>query len=263
MVVAKHWLWESLTWPDLSDTLERDALGILPLGACEQHGPHLPLATDSIITEGILSAALEQVESNAPILVLPTQRIGYSPEHTMFPGTLSIEAEHLLGAWGGMASTAINAGLKRLLLFNGHGGQVGLCSILAQRLRLCDRVRVITCYSDDLGLPQGLIEATEQRIGLHAGQVETALMLALAPDLVQMEKAENFTSNREDLTSNNQQLCSGGSARYAWSAKELNESGAVGQALAATLLQGEKILAHRAKALAQVIEESLALPEVC
>ncbi len=245
---------------DLCRTQDQPRLAIVTLGALEQHGPHLPLATDSFIVQGILEKALGHVAEQGgegTLLILPHQAVGLSGEHASFAGTMSLSATTALDAWFQCLSPLRSWGINKVLLFNGHGGQTGLTEVLAQRLRSELGLTAVWCHVDALGVPDGLVSPDEKRIGLHGGLVETALMLAIAPQHVRMDQASNFPSNREAATAGNQALRSGGCARHAWQAEDLNPEGVVGNAAAADASLGRKLLDHRAKALAQVIQEAL------
>ncbi len=235
-------------------------LAILPLGATEQHGPHLPLGTDTLILEGLIAAARPVIESEpgaGRVLILPTQSIGLSPEHQAFAGTLDLGASVALEAWYNLLQPLPGWGVERVLLVNGHGGQVALCELLGQRLRSTLGMTAIWCHVDALGEPAGAVSSQERRIGLHGGLIETALMLALHPDLVDMDQAQDFGPQRETVTQGNEQLRSGGAARHAWQAEDLNSHGVVGRAIDADASLGRKLLDYRAKALAQIVKEAL------
>ena len=244
----------------LAQHQEAPRLAILPLGACEQHGPHLPLGTDSLIVEEVLQAArarLQAASDPGHVLILPLQRVGLSSEHMSFPGTLSLNAGLALDAWFQILRPLAAWGVDRVLLINGHGGQAALTEVLGQRLRSELGLTAMWCHIDALGEPEGLIPSDERRIGLHGGLIETALMLAICPELVNMALAETFESARETATQGNLALRSGGRARHAWQAEDLNPAGVVGNARAADASLGRKLLDHRAKALAQIVKEAL------
>jgi len=113
-------------------TVER-IVAILPVAAIEQHGPHLPLGVDAIINEGIVRAAMPLMPDS--VLVLPTMEIGKSNEHQAFPGTLTLSAETLIRLWTEIGDSVARAGVRKLLIFNSHGGQTGLPEVVATDLR--------------------------------------------------------------------------------------------------------------------------------
>jgi creatinine amidohydrolase len=176
-------------------------VAVLPVAATEQHGPHLPLSVDADLADGIVAAALPHLPADLPVLFLPTQAVGFSPEHARFAGTLTLKAETVLRLWTDIGDSVADSGLKKLVLFNAHGGQVGLMDPVARDLRAR---RGLLVYSVNwFNLPmldaQGrdvaaLFSADEHRFGIHAGDIETSMMLALRPEQVRMQHARNFHS---------------------------------------------------------------------
>ena len=110
-------------------------MAVLPLGATEQHGPHLPLSVDQVLVDGIIAARLPHLPGELPVLFLPTQQVGYSPEHSRFAGTLTLSSATVIATWIELGECVARAGVKKLLLFNSHGGQVSLMDIVARELR--------------------------------------------------------------------------------------------------------------------------------
>ena len=181
--------WEDLATTDLARFDPRETVAVLPVAAVEQHGPHLPLGTDAFICDAILDEALAMLDPAAPVLRLPTQRLGHSPEHARFPGTLSLRAETMLALWTDIGRSVAAAGLRKLVLFNSHGGQGALIDLVAQALRGGASMTVARCSYYRFALPDGWIRERERRFGLHGGQVETSLMLHIAPHLVRLDCA--------------------------------------------------------------------------
>src|SRR5512134_3307056 len=166
--------WEELATTDFARLDPREAVAILPVAAIEQHGPHLPLGTDALICDAIIDEALARLDPAAPVLRLPTQRPGHSPEHARFPGTLSLRAETVLALWTDIGRSVAAAGLRKLVLFNSHGGQGALVDLVAQALRCEASMTVARCSYYRFALPEGWISERERQFGLHGGQVETS-----------------------------------------------------------------------------------------
>lgn len=254
-------------WADLktTDFARLDAartVAVLPLGATEQHGPHLPLAVDHALAEGIIAAALPQLPQELPVLVLPTQTIGYSPEHTAFAGTLSLSYEAVLATWIAIGEGVARAGVRKLLLFNAHGGQVSLMDIAARELRARGLI-VYSCNWWNLPLGDavnGLFSAQEHRFGVHGGEIETSLMLALRAGAVAMEHAQDFASTARDRSAQYPTLGNGVSAKLGWHMQDYNPQGAAGNAKAATAEKGQAVLGAAAKQLALLLQELSILP---
>jgi len=242
--------WADLAWTDFA-VLPPDTVAVLPLAATEQHGPHLPLAVDTRINAGVLEAALARLPEDFPVLVLPAQAIGCSVEHGRFPGTLSGSVETLLALWTEIGQGVAQAGVRRLVLLNSHGGNQQIMEILARRLRIASGLFAVAANPGRIGNPPGLVAPEEDRFGIHAGFVETSLMLALDPGRVRMERARDFRSAWAAAPA---PLAPGSGAAPAWQAQDMNPAGAVGDAAGATEAAGAAILDHMATRLVALLE---------
>ena len=247
--------WEKLTTTDLAGEAFAGAVAVLPVASIEQHGPHLPLGTDAILTEGILQAALTRVPDEISVLRLPTQRIGVSIEHTSFPGTLSLPAEVVIAQWMAIGQAVAAAGIKKLVILNGHGGQTGLVDVVATRLRADHGLTVLRATTFRLMELDKVLEEREARFGLHGGELETALMMAIAPGLVRTEALEDFRSTDEDMIDRFSMLEAEGAVGLGWMAEDLNIRGVTGNAAAATPEFGRAVLGATAERLATLIAE--------
>lgn len=262
----------SRRWADLAttdfDQLDRSrAIAVLPVATTEQHGPHLPLKVDAGLVDGIVQAALPHLASDLPALFLPTQAIGFSPEHAAYPGTLTLKAETVLRLWTEIAEGVTAAGVRKLLIFNSHGGQVGLLDPVARELRA--RLGLLVYTTSWFNLPlrdatgadlQAAFGAAEQRFGIHAGAIETSMMLALEPAAVRMAAAQHFHSTAETRAAAFALLGDGRSAKLAWQMQDYNPAGAVGNAAAADAAVGRTLVEAAGRALAQLLAEIDRLP---
>jgi creatinine amidohydrolase len=244
-----------------------EVVAVLPVAATEQHGPHLPLKVDTSIADGIVTAALAHLPADALSLFLPTQAVGFSPEHARFPGTLTLKAETLIRLWTDIGESVAATGVKKLVFFNAHGGQANFMDIVARdlRSRLDMLVFSVNWYGLPLRGPDGddvnaLFSAEEHRFGIHAGDVETSLMLALSPADVDMAQAQNFSSTSKARAAEFDILGNGKSAKLAWQIQDYNAAGAVGNAAAATADKGFQVMESAGRALAQLLGEVQQLP---
>ena len=242
-------------------------VAVLPVAAVEQHGPHLPLSVDADLAHGIVQACLPHLSDKCGAVFLPAQVVGYSPEHTAFAGTLSLKAETIIRLWTDIAESVAAAGVKRLVLFNSHGGQVGLMDVVARdlRARLDMLVYSVSWFNlplfDELGHDlNDLFDDQEHRFGVHAGDVETSMMLALRPQRVRMDKAQEFHSTSQDRAARYPILGNGKSAKFAWQIQDYNLQGAAGNAAAATAEKGHSLVRVAGKSLAQLLAEIADLP---
>ena len=242
-------------------------IAVLPVAATEQHGPHLPLKVDSCIVDGIVNVALAHLPADSAALFLPTQAVGFSPEHARFPGTLTLKAETLIRLWTDIGESVAASGVKKMVFFNAHGGQANFMDIVARdlRARLGMLVFSVNWYGLPLRGPQAedvnaLFNAQEHRFGIHAGDIETSLMLALSPADVAMDQARDFESTAQARAAEFDILGNGKSAKLAWQIQDYNPSGAVGNAAAATTDKGSQVLQAAGTALAQLLGEVQRLP---
>ena len=242
-------------------------IAVLPVAATEQHGPHLPLRVDTALVDGVVAAALPHVGSTVPALFLPTQAIGLSPEHAAFAGTLTLKAETLIRLWTDIGESVAATGVRKLVLFNAHGGQVSAMDIVARdlRARLGMLVFSVNWYGLPLTGPQGedlnaLFDAHEHRFGVHGGDMETSMMLALDPRSVEMAQAQNFASASEQRAQDFAILGNGKSAKLGWQIQDYNPAGAVGNAAAASAEKGRALVDAAGRGLAQLLAEVHQMP---
>jgi creatinine amidohydrolase len=253
--------WQSLTTLEADRLAESDPVVILPLAAVEQHGPHLPLSTDLDIGLGLIMEAFRVLPRDFPAWVLPAQPVGCSREHARFAGTLSLEPELLAELIEEIGDGLAASGVRRLVLCNSHGGNRQALDDAGLRLRDAHDMLVVKASWFRFPRPEdvGVAEA-EWKHGLHAGAVETAMMLHLRPELVRERAAADARSLGQDLEGELGQLGPEGAASFAWLAGDLHPSGAVGDARAANAALGAKLVAHYGSVLAEVIRDARAFP---
>ena len=259
--------WADLCTRDFARLDPARTIAVLPVAATEQHGPHLPLSVDTVLADGIVAASLPHFPADLSVLFLPTQAVGLSPEHARFPGTLTLKAETVLRLWTDIGESVAAAGVRKLLLFNSHGGQVSVLDLVARDLRARLNLLVYSCSWFKLPLhdAQGqdlnaLFSAEEHRFGIHGGDIETSMMLALASARVQMSHAQNFVSTAQARAQQFPILGNGRSAKLGWQTQDYHSAGAVGNAAAATASKGEALVQAAGRALAQLLAELDALP---
>lgn len=249
--------WEELSWTDFR-TLDPQTIAILPVAAIEQHGPHLPLSVDAALNLGILERALALAPATLPLLVLPIQKIGVSIEHGRFPGTLTLRPETVLALWTEIAECVAQAGIRKLVIFNSHGGQPQLVDIVCQRLRSAHGMlavgvswfRLARAPDGEAALPEA-----ERSHGIHGGAVETAMMMHLVPGLVRHAEIRDFTSQWAGTARGFAQLSPVGPVAFGWETQDLHPSGAVGDARLATPALGAEIVEGAARALVDLLED--------
>ncbi len=231
---------DRLAWPAVAEAAARPGSTVLwPLGAIEQHGPHLPLATDALFAERVAAAVLSGLEEDLPIWRLPCQSLGFSPEHQGFAGTLSLPSELLVSLVVAVGSQLAQAGFQRLVLFNAHGGQIALLQVAARELRARHpSLAVLPCFlwSGPPGVA-ALLPQPERHQGLHAGLAETSLMLHLAPELVGPERPCDGLAGPPPPRGWSLE----GAVPAAWRMADLSESGVIGDTSGADGALGEAL----------------------
>jgi creatinine amidohydrolase len=247
--------WAELSTTAFCDDALRDHIAVLPLGATEQHGPHLPVSTDTCIADGMIGAVKDRLPEDARILFLPTLAITNSVEHTNRPGTLSLGRDLTVELILNTARGVARAGLRKLVIINAHGGNVGVMVDASHAIRAeLDLLCVATNWMR-LGLPDGLILADDKAIDIHGGRLETAIMLALRPDLVDVDRAQAFGSLQAELVGRFDLLRAYGPIGFGWMGDDLHPAGAVGRADQANARDGEAIIAHQGAQFVRLLDE--------
>jgi creatinine amidohydrolase len=247
--------WAEMTWQDFADADTARWIAVLPLAAVEQHGPHLPLGVDTFLGEAYLARAKALLSPELPVTFLPLQSICQSEEHIGFPGTLSLSAQTVIGAWNDIGESVNRAGVRKLLMITSHGGNVHTMNVVANHLRAQHGMLVVTCGWHRFGYPQGLFSDAEIKHGIHGGEIETSMMLASRPQAVRKDKLIDAKPATVALEKDFRWLNADKPAGFGWMTQDLHPSGAVGDASKATAEKGEAALDHAAKAFVELLRE--------
>ncbi len=258
--MGAHFFWNELNSSDFAGLDPERTIAVLPIASTEQHGPHLPISTDVTIANGMLAELRRQLPGRLDILVLPTQEIGKANEHVHGPGTLSLGADILIPAWTAIGGKVAEAGLRKLIIVNSHGGNVDIMSIVSRELRVRHAMAVVATQWSRFGLPEGMCTPRELAFGIHGGDMETSLMLHFRPDLVRMDKAEDFASAAEGMKETYAHLQPLAPHALAWIAHDLNPNGVVGDASVATAGKGEAICRHQIAGFIELIDDLTRYP---
>ncbi|WP_420409410.1 creatininase family protein [Hoeflea sp.] len=250
----KIW-WGDFTTREFEDLDPEATIAVIPIAAIEQHGPHLPVSTDSSIMQGMLATVIEMMPDDMNVRILPVQCVGKSNEHQHAPGTLTVPATTLIDHWVELGHSIARAGVKKVVLVNSHGGNEEIMGIVARELRVRARMLAVKTSWMRFGFPDSLYSAGELAYGIHGGDVETSLMLHFRSDLVGMDKAENFVSAVERAESDFDLMRHTGTHAFAWIASDLNASGAVGEAHKATAEKGRLTADHQARGFVRLLAD--------
>ncbi|THD42686.1 MAG: creatininase family protein [Bradyrhizobium sp.] len=256
MLPTKYWA--DMSWRDFAAADMRAAVAVLPVGAIEQHGPHLPVGVDAYINEGYLQRAIARIPADWPVLVLPPQTIGASDEHGDYPGTLTLPIETLTRVLTEVGAGVARAGCRKLVFINAHGGNNPAIDAAGLALRARFSMLAIHASWRRLGYPAGAFSERERAFGVHGGDAETSLMLAFRPEAVKMDKARNFVSADEAMARQFKRLRASPPHGFAWMASDLNSEGAVGDAANATAARGEACAEHGVAAFIELLADALA-----
>lgn len=244
-----------LTWTEIESMADKNNVVILqPIGAIEQHGPHLPLIVDAAIATAVTGQALAQLNDNIPAYALPTIYYGKSNEHWHFPGTITLSSQTLTALLMELGESLYRAGFRKLAFINAHGGQPQILEMVARDLhQQYEDFSVFPLFVWRVPNIAGkLLNPKELELGIHAGDAETSLMLSLLPEQVKMEKA--VCEYPQGLPENSL-LSMEGNLAFAWVIKDLTQSGVLGDATVATKEKGDRILASLVNSWVQVIED--------
>lgn len=237
--MTRRYDWADFRAPEYAAIDPMRTIAILPTAAIEQHGPHLPVGTDTIIAKGLLARLRADCPADLDIRILPVQAVGKSNEHIWAAGTLTLSAPTALAAWTEIGLSIARAGVRKLVIVNSHGGNLDLCSILSRELRIRAGMLAVKSQWSAFGMPDGLLSEREKAFGIHGGDAETSLILAFAPHTVDMAAAGDFRSSAEGGL-----ISPIGPVSYGWVSSDLNPAGAVGDAFAGTAEKGHALARH-------------------
>ena len=250
--------WLDMTWEDFTDARARDAsrwIAVLPVAAVEQHGPHLPLGVDTFIACAYLDRVRDLLPAELPVTFLPVQSIGTSDEHRAFPGTLTFSPDTVIRMFTEIGESVHRAGIRKLVIVNSHGGNVAAINVVALDLRVRLGMFSVIASWAHFGYPDGLFGAEERAHGIHAGDIETSIMLAARPGAVRLASLDYFPSSAGSMEREFKWLRLDHPAGFGWMSQDLHRSGAVGDAAAATAAKGEAALDFGARAFVELLGE--------
>jgi creatinine amidohydrolase len=244
-----------MTWADFRAGKPARWIAVLPVAAVEQHGPHLPLGVDGYVAGAYLARAISLVPKTLPVSFLPIQWVGQSTEHLEFPGTLTLSTGSALRAWTEIAESVHRAGVRKLVMITSHGGNNSILDLIGRDLRARLKMLAVATSWHRLGYPKNAFTDAERIHGIHAGDIETSLMLAIRPEAVRKGKAKRFVPATLAMEKEFAQLRAYRPAGFGWMTQDLNPSGAVGNPTLATREKGGAALEHGARAFVQLLQD--------
>ena len=247
--------WAQRRAPEFTEIDPQTAIAILPTAAIEQHGPHLPVGTDTMIAGGMLDQFRATCPDDLNVAILPVMAVGKSNEHLWAKGTLTLSAPTALAAWTEIGLSVARAGYRKIVIVNSHGGNLDLVSILSRELRVEAGMLAVKCQWGNFGAPEGMYTDHERQYGIHGGDVETSLMLNFHPDCVDMSKAIDFRSAAETDA-----VPPTGPISRGWIAADMNPDGTVGNASIATAEKGAATCAHQVAGFIELLRQVRDMP---
>jgi creatinine amidohydrolase len=242
-----------LTRFDIERLPKDKAVVVLPVGAVEQHGPHLPVFTDTLIGEACLTEAFERLPHDSGIWLLPPLSYGKSTEHLGHPGTITLQAHTLMLVLRDIADSLQRSGFRKLVLFSTHGGNVDLLNMMAREIRIATGMAVFRLDPGAMQLGEGLLTPLERQVGIHGGDSETSQVLAIQKDWVHMDKAPSEIPNFPSSSA-----LAFRSKAFAWIMDDLSATGIAGDATAATEEKGRQLLEAAGEKIAEALLEMAA-----
>lgn len=228
--------YEDLGWPDIAALDKERTIVMIPVGATEQHGRHLPLGTDSIDAQYMADQIARELEPEFPLLVFPLLPVGLSVEHTRFPGTVTLQPDTLYHVALDICESLVRHGFRRIVFLNGHGGNSSILNTVSYKVRADHGAGVFLIdISVLLGLPNKPVEVRTEGFDSHAGELESALVLAARPETVRMDRAVPTVAERFAA---NQMLTLAGPVSVGWLANDMSAAGNCGNPTYATPEQG-------------------------
>jgi len=253
MAFRKIW-WTDFSAAEFQNLDPDRTIAVFPTAAVEQHGPHLPVGTDTIINQGHLDRLVERLPADMDVRILPIQAIGKSNEHIWQVGTVSGTALNLIEHWTQIGLEVARSGIRKVVFVNSHGGNVSMLDIVSRELRVRAGMLAVKAAWSHFW-PKELYSDIENRHGIHGGDSETSLVLHFRPETVDMSKAEDFASVAQRDEQAYKHLRPTGMLSYAWIASDINPHGTAGEASRATAEKGRATVEAAVDSFIELLRE--------
>jgi creatinine amidohydrolase len=244
--------YEDLTGPEIATEIAPTSIFLLPIGAIEQHGPHLPLSVDTVIAHETATAVTDRCGDDLDVWQLPTMAISKSNEHAWSPGTLWLSPETMLAVLRDIGRSVASTGAERLVLLNGHGGNTTHLGTALRELRLEFGLKTFLMHPSLPPAYGGVSTEEELGMGIHGGRNETSVFMHLRPDLVQLEKA---TRRVPEGLADNTHVKFGGSVSFGWLSNDFHPDGYIGDPTGANAELGAELFEGAVSTLSEAMVE--------
>ncbi|MDN6438325.1 MAG: creatininase family protein [Corynebacterium nuruki] len=244
--------WADLTTTEVPTVISAGSLAVVPVGAVEPHGPHLPMSTDAVMAGAVASTVVERaVAAGHDLWLLPTLSVSKSDEHAALPGTLWLNAATLFATLVDLGRSLAAAGVRRVLFVNGHGGNSALLEVALRELRRRFDLRTFLVSSPPTP------GETELGMGIHAGWSETSMMLHVAPELVDMDAAAELGPKPATTVASHDHVGFGKTVKFGWLSTDFDASGVIGDPTGASAGAGERLFEDYVASVLDAVPEIL------
>ena len=244
--------YEDLPGPAVTAQVTSSSIMLLPIGATEQHGPHLPMSVDTVIAHETASAVVDACGERLDIWQLPTMSVSKSNEHCGAPGTLSYSPETMASALDDIGRSVASTNAERLVLLNGHGGNTTMLGTILRELRIRFGLKTFLMHPSLPPAYGGTSTSDELGMGIHGGLNETSVFMHLRPGQTRLELAERRVP---EALADNAHVRFGGSVSFGWLSNDFNEDGYIGDPTAANAELGMKLFEHSVAELVDAMSE--------
>ncbi len=244
--------YEDLTGPEIGEVISPSSILLLPIGAIEQHGPHLPMSVDAVIAEEVATAVVAQCGEELDVWQLPTLSISKSNEHAWSPGTLYLSPETMLAVLRDIGRSIATTGAQRLVLLNGHGGNTTHLGTALRELRLAHGLKTFLMHPSLPPAYGGTSTEEELGMGIHGGRNETSVFMYLRPGEVDLTKAERKVPEK---LAENTHVKFGGSVSFGWLSNDFDPDGYIGDPTGASADLGQQLFDMAVAKLAEAMVE--------
>ncbi len=243
---------EDLSGPEIGERITETAVFIQPIGAVEQHGPHLPLSVDHVIAHETATAVVDAYGETSDLWLLPTMSVSKSNEHAWSPGTLWYSATTMLAVLDDIARSVATTAAKSLVFLNGHGGNSSLLNVACREIRLSHGLKTFLVHPFVPADQGGVSPEAELGMGIHGGHQETSVFMHLRPDLVHLEKASRAVPER---LADNKHVKFGGLTSFGWLSNDFFDHGYIGDPTTATAAEGKRLFEASVELLGEQMAE--------
>jgi len=244
---------DDLTGPEISEKLSPSSIVLVPIGAIEQHGPHLPLNVDYVIADEVANAVVAEAD-DVDVWVLPTMPFSKSDEHAWSPGTMWLSRDTMEAVLDDISARVAEMGVHRLAFLNGHGGNSTLLNVACREARRRHGLLTFLLhpFAPPAYSPASDDDTNELNMGIHGGHVETSVMLHLRPDLVHLERADR---NVPEWLTENDHVRFGGTTSFGWLSNDFGPEGHIGDPTGASAEAGKAHFEASVKFVADALRE--------